>query len=688
MSATDTGRLDRTANTATGTPRLVVATVAIPKPEPKDWQIANAQELHATDREVLAMLRDARKRVDAELQALLALNRSNISDGIKRARLEQSRMVLMREQAAVFERLGEITEARRLRSAVRAQRLSAAADAALLRLVGRTTDAQTLYDAALQSSQRAVDVALQRMRFSALPLSQRVYNTGVWMNGRLNKLINETLATGLNAREFARNARDWFNPNTPGGIRYAAMRLARTEINNAFHSMSVEKAAAKPWVKDMEWNLSKSHPAPDICNKVADDSPYPVGKVPARPHPQCMCYVTEAEVDEDEWIDRFVEGEFDDYLDDELEKAGVAKETPPPTPAKQPTPKTSMPEAPAPKAAEIAAKAEAEYVPRSKREPVIDDFEQGRFANSILGYNGTDRSMPEAEVFDKMTDQILGFLQFETFLPSRLQFLRAVDAKHAERSGTPNDHFFERKMVAYLGTPEGVSKSREVDVKVATELQKLEKADQLSRAAELLNGKQPDLPADSADFKEWSPQEAKDFWDRATKNAPLTTEQEKGLQFYSTTPGYTTMNAHLRGIFKGSAKERAKVEAALPGARAGFRPLDEPIVVQRATDARQLKDYGGTTKRLADLAGMNGKTFSDLAFTSTSFSAKFENELNLEIELPAGLPVVYMEGLTRHKGEKEILLPEGVEYTVLRTIVDGKVARMRVRVTNWPGKGA
>lgn len=307
--------------------------MAIPKPEPSSWQVANAQELRATDREVLTMLRDARKRVDAELKALLEANRSNISDGVKRARLEQSRLVLMREQATVFERLGRITEARRLKSAVRAQRLSAAADAALLRLVGRTADAQTLYDAALQSSQQAVDVALQRMRFSAVPLARRVYNTGVWMNGRLNRLINETLASGLNAREFARKARDWFNPNTPGGIRYAAMRLARTEINNAFHSMTIEKAAAKPWVEKMEWNLSKSHPAPDICNKVAELSPYPADKVPARPHPQCMCYVTEAPVDEDDWIDRFVDGEFDDYLDDELEKAGVSTTAPQSPPA-------------------------------------------------------------------------------------------------------------------------------------------------------------------------------------------------------------------------------------------------------------------------------------------------------------------------------------------------------------------
>lgn len=44
--------------------------MAIPKPEPRDWQLANARELQLTDREVLAMLRASKKRVDAILAEL------------------------------------------------------------------------------------------------------------------------------------------------------------------------------------------------------------------------------------------------------------------------------------------------------------------------------------------------------------------------------------------------------------------------------------------------------------------------------------------------------------------------------------------------------------------------------------------------------------------------------------------
>lgn len=291
--------------------------MAIPQPERGDWLRANAQELRATDREILAMLRATKKRVDAILRELPAGQQE-----IRRAQLEGTRARLLAEQSALFERMGDVVSARRAKAASRAARLSAAADAALLSLVGKSAQAQYLYESALEVSQRAIDVALQRMKFSALPLSQRIYNTSVWMNGRLGKLINETLASGLNAREFARRARDWFNPNTPGGVRYAAMRLARTEINNAFHSISAQKYAETPWITNVDWNLSGSHVKKDLCDKYAEESPYKSDETPARPHPQCMCNITPVSIDEDEFVENFLKGDYDDYLDAELEKNG------------------------------------------------------------------------------------------------------------------------------------------------------------------------------------------------------------------------------------------------------------------------------------------------------------------------------------------------------------------------------
>jgi hypothetical protein len=304
--------------------------MAIPQPEPQDWLLANAKELQVTDREVLQLLRDTKKRVDALLKQLPAGKQA-----IRRSQLEHSRAVLLAEQSKLFERLGDVVSARRASAASRAARLNAAADDALLRAVGRGAQSQFLYQSALQISQRAIDTALARMKLSALPLSQRIYNTSVWMNGRLGKLINETIASGINAKEFAKRARDWFNPNTPGGVRYAAMRLARTEINNAFHAISAQKYNDTPWITEAEWHLSKSHPRPDICNVVAKAGPYRTDKIPARPHPQCLCYITPKSVAEDEFVENFLRGNYDEYLDFELAKNGWEEPNPTaPTPTR------------------------------------------------------------------------------------------------------------------------------------------------------------------------------------------------------------------------------------------------------------------------------------------------------------------------------------------------------------------
>lgn len=326
--------------------------MAIPQPEPGDWLRANAQELAVTDRQVLALLRATRKRVEAILADL-----PQGKQEVRRAQLENTRARLLAEQAELFERMGDVVAARRARAASRSARLSAAADAALLSLVGKGEQAQYLYDRALDVSQRSIDAALQRMKFSALPLSRRIYNTNVWMAGRLGKLINETLASGINAREFARRARDWFNPNTPGGVRYAAMRLARTEINNAFHSMSAQKYAETPWITEVEWNLSKSHPKPDECDEYAKQSPYKSDETPARPHPQCMCYITPKSIDEDEFVENFLKGDYDEYLDRELEKNGWNEpENAERREAAEPAPENTKPSSPMQRAIETGIK--------------------------------------------------------------------------------------------------------------------------------------------------------------------------------------------------------------------------------------------------------------------------------------------------------------------------------------------
>lgn len=156
-------------------------------------------------------------------------------------------------------------------------------------------------------------VARQHM---GMTLSERVYKNAVVSSGRLDKIIDKALLQGKSARELAKDVYRMVNPNTPGGASYAAMRLARTELNNAFHESQREMARSNPFTSKMTWNLSGSHPRTDECDSLVGE--YDIDDVPDKPHPQCLCYIEPMPMDEAELVRRFRRGEFDEWADRQL----------------------------------------------------------------------------------------------------------------------------------------------------------------------------------------------------------------------------------------------------------------------------------------------------------------------------------------------------------------------------------
>nr|DAT59763.1 MAG TPA: minor capsid protein [Caudoviricetes sp.] len=81
--------------------------------------------------------------------------------------------------------------------------------------------------------------------------------------------------------------------------RYFAERIARTELARAYHDGVAAKWGDDPDCVAYKWRMSKSHPAPDICDMYAGANLYGMGpgvfpkdKVPELPaHPHCMCYL-------------------------------------------------------------------------------------------------------------------------------------------------------------------------------------------------------------------------------------------------------------------------------------------------------------------------------------------------------------------------------------------------------------
>lgn len=162
-----------------------------------------------------------------------------------------------------------------------------------------------------------------------VPLSQQVYRTTQLSKGAVDKAINAALAQGMSASQLAKMVRDMIRPDVPGGVSYAAKRLGRTELNNAFHESAKARMASTPWTEAVRWHLSGSHSTPDICNEYANNDNeglgeglWPPGKVPAKPHPQCLCYVTAELPSDAKFVQNMRNGDYDPYLDDIMRQAG------------------------------------------------------------------------------------------------------------------------------------------------------------------------------------------------------------------------------------------------------------------------------------------------------------------------------------------------------------------------------
>lgn len=174
-------------------------------------------------------------------------------------------------------------------------------------------------DALLWQAKAGVDSYISREE-NTHDLSRRVYkNIALWQ-GQVDKRIALSLLQGKSPAEVALDVRKYIDPNVRGGVSYAAMRLARTEINNAFHFSTIRFTRENPWVRGYKWNLSGSHGRPDVCNQMADRDHDNLGRgvykkanVPGKPHPHCLCYLTVVQMSPEEFIRAHNAGRFKSF---------------------------------------------------------------------------------------------------------------------------------------------------------------------------------------------------------------------------------------------------------------------------------------------------------------------------------------------------------------------------------------
>lgn len=277
------------------------------------WLLKYLTIQKAMDSRVATMLRNAQQDADRRLIAIRG--RDNISTRVERARLASVKAEINRVLALLWMQMNDEVGSNQARAAAAALDASFDWDSVLLRVAfPRSDDRANIRNYLEHAVSRNVELAVRRTAGVSFPLSQRVYKAKQLSDGWVDRKIQAVIIRSGNWKELATEVKDSIRPDTPGGVAYAAKRLARTELNNAYHAMSAEFNADKPWVTGFDWNLSKSHPAPDECNSLADASPYPRNRVPGKAHPQCLCYISPALPTPEEFSANYRAGAYDDYM--------------------------------------------------------------------------------------------------------------------------------------------------------------------------------------------------------------------------------------------------------------------------------------------------------------------------------------------------------------------------------------
>lgn len=181
---------------------------------------------------------------------------------------------------------------------------------------------------ALHIRAQAAVQAYQAKMDNGISLSQQVYRTQALATGQVDRIVGRSLLLGQGWKQIADGVKDLIRPDVPGGVSYAANRLARTEINNAFHRAQIDQRKDSPFTEGFKWNLSGSHPKPDACNDYADDVHFKGGdpgvfrssEAPGKPHPNCLCYLTTVMKPDNVLFDEFVAGKYNTYIDEQVYK--------------------------------------------------------------------------------------------------------------------------------------------------------------------------------------------------------------------------------------------------------------------------------------------------------------------------------------------------------------------------------
>lgn len=170
-----------------------------------------------------------------------------------------------------------------------------------------------------------------------------------------------------------------------------------------------------------------------------------------------------------------------------------------------------------------------------------------------------------------------------------------------------------------------------------------------------------------------------DDWLRAISSA-----ERNGVEVY-TGSAYINMNEYLRGQRSSTryADEIKQATAALKKAS-----LPEEVIVRRGSDYNMLRELGIDISE-ANKDKLIGAIVTDKGFMSTSPASGggFSGDIEYVVKVPKGSQAMYVDTISRHRGEKELLINRGGKYIIEDVEFDsyGNVKKIYMTLKNLKG---
>lgn len=375
----------------------------VPRPSDKDkanWLARYLTVEQQADREVFDALVSATKSIDGELLKLKGIGTKTAA--VRRLQLSLTRRELRKQITGLYGDVASITKGARAKAAEAAVDATLAHESRTLARLFRTKTQRSSYGTSLRATaRRNIEATVTRVLHTARPLSRNVYKARALSTGMVDKAINDALARGDSAENLAKSIHHLIDPNTPGGVSYAAKRLARTEINNAFHAQAIRDAQENPIVTHMRWHLSETHKSypGDPCEDYALQGLFPKDAVPDKPHPNCRCFVTpEIEDDYAAWETELLRSTFEETAMEQIRQGYRDLDAMEPEPKEPSTTKASQPDgwtgplvAKAAANASVRAVTDALWLKYSRdlmRGPFMQTVREGSRIVQTKGYRG------------------------------------------------------------------------------------------------------------------------------------------------------------------------------------------------------------------------------------------------------------------------------------------------------------